>query len=60
MEGRFPPEAVAALKAKGHQVQVLPEWDEVMGSSQAIFVDQERGMLMGGADPRRQAYAIAK
>ena len=48
------------LKAKGHQLQVLDDWATIMGSSQAILVDPETGVLKAGADPRRQAYAIGK
>ena len=38
-------------------------WDDFtgrMGSLSAIVVDRERGMLSGGADPRRDSYAIAR
>ncbi len=59
MEGRFAPETIAELKAKGHKIEVLPDWHQIMGSSQAILIDTDNGILMGGADPRRQAYAIA-
>ena len=59
MEGRFAPEIIAELKAKGHKIEVLPDWHQIMGSSQAILIDTANGILMGGADPRRQAYAIA-
>lgn len=58
MEGRFPPETIAELQAKGHKVELLPDWHQVMGSAQAILIDTDNGILMGGADPRRQAYAI--
>ncbi len=60
MENRFPEKTIAALKAKGHNVQVTEGYAEVMGSSQVIMIDQENGVLMAGADPRRQAYAIGK
>ncbi|UCD82578.1 MAG: gamma-glutamyltransferase [Desulfobacterales bacterium] len=58
IEGRFPPETIAELKAKGHRLEVLSDWHQVMGSAQAILIDTDHGILMGGADPRRQAYAI--
>jgi gamma-glutamyltranspeptidase/glutathione hydrolase len=58
MEGRFPTETINELKARGHQVEVLSDWHQIMGSAQAIMLDADRGILMGGADPRRQAYAI--
>jgi gamma-glutamyltranspeptidase len=58
LEGRFAPETIAELQAKGHRVELLPDWHGIMGSAQAIVIDSDHGILMGGADPRRQAYAI--
>ena len=60
LEGRFPAASVEALRERGHRVKVLDDWDEVMGSSQAIRIDSETGVVCGGADPRRQAYAIGR
>lgn len=58
MESRFSAETVADLRARGHHVIIESDWSRVMGSSQAIQIDADSGVLMGGADPRRQAYAI--
>ena len=58
LEGRFPNEAIAGLKARGHALERLADWDPVMGSSQVILIDANDGVLKAGADPRRQAYAI--
>jgi gamma-glutamyltranspeptidase/glutathione hydrolase len=58
IEGRFPAAVVKGLKAKGHQIELLPNWSAVCGGAQGIIIDHKRGVLMGGADPRRQAYAI--
>ncbi len=60
IESRFPEETISSLRAKGHRVQVMEAYDEIMGSSQAILIDRENGVLQAGADPRRQAYAIGK
>ena len=60
MESRFPPETISQLKSKGHAVEPVQNWDEVMGSAQAILIDRSRSILMAGADPRREAYAIGK
>jgi gamma-glutamyltranspeptidase len=60
IESRFPTKTLDDLKAKGHQLQVLDDWATIMGSSQAILVDPETGVLKAGADPRRQAYAIGR
>ena len=60
VEGRFPGETIRGLEKRGHRVKVLPDYHEIMGSSQAIRVDRERGVLFGGACPRRNAYVIGK
>lgn len=60
IENRFPEKTIAALKAKGHDIQVLEAYAPVMGSSQIIMIDRGNGVLKAGADPRRQAYAIGK
>jgi gamma-glutamyltranspeptidase/glutathione hydrolase len=58
LEGRFPTETIAGLKARGHVVELLTDWDPVMGSAQVILIDTNDGVLKAGADPRRRAYAI--
>jgi gamma-glutamyltranspeptidase/glutathione hydrolase len=49
----------AALAARGHQVNVLDDWSWVVGGGQAIARDPDSGVLMAGADPRRDGYALA-
>jgi gamma-glutamyltranspeptidase/glutathione hydrolase len=57
IESRVPPETIAALKAMGHTVRVLPGWGS-LGHMQAIRVDPRTGRMMAGGDPRRTAYAM--
>jgi gamma-glutamyltranspeptidase / glutathione hydrolase len=57
IEGRVPAETIAALKAMGHAVRVLPGWGS-LGHVQAIRVDPRTGTMMAGGDPRRTAYAM--
>jgi gamma-glutamyltranspeptidase/glutathione hydrolase len=57
IEGRIPAETIAALKAMGHNVKVLPGWGS-LGHMQAIRVDPKTGTMMAGGDPRRTAYAM--
>ncbi|MEZ5417552.1 MAG: gamma-glutamyltransferase family protein [Vicinamibacterales bacterium] len=57
VEGRVPPATIAALKAMGHSVQVLPGWGS-LGHMQVIRVDQATGRMTAGADPRRTGYAM--
>ena len=58
-ESRVAPETRAALAARGHQVNELPDWSWVVGGGQGIARDPESGALMAGADPRRDGYALA-
>lgn len=57
MEGRFPNEVVADLRRRGQPVQTIGPW-EATGSEVMIQVDPVTGALAGGADPRRDAYAV--
>lgn len=56
MEARFPEEVRRALGGKGHEIEVLPDWDDVTGGAQAIAVG-ENGVFAAGADPRREGTA---
>jgi gamma-glutamyltranspeptidase/glutathione hydrolase len=58
-EGRIPPETRQALAGLGHQVNVIDDWSWVVGGGQGIRRDPESGALQGGADPRRDGYALA-
>ncbi len=57
-EARIPAEVRAALTARGHAIRELPGWSWVVGGGQGIFVDPATGALAGGADPRRDGYAM--
>ena len=56
MESGFAPEIGEGLQKKGHRVQVVERW--AFGGAQVIVRDPASKTLMGGADPRRQGYAI--
>jgi gamma-glutamyltranspeptidase/glutathione hydrolase len=62
VEGRIPYEVQRALQAKGHEIAIQPDWIE--GYVVGVQVDNERGVVYGGADPRGElatllpAYAI--
>jgi gamma-glutamyltranspeptidase/glutathione hydrolase len=59
VEGRVPEDVREALGRRGHQVNVIEDWSWVVGGGQGIVRDPETGALQGGADPRRDGYAIA-
>ena len=52
-DGGLSRDTVAALEAKGHTITV----GTVMGSTQSIHVDAEKGLLLGASDPRRTGSA---
>ncbi len=58
LESRIGPETVEALRARGHQIEMWPDWTRIVGNVCAITVDHERGTLTGGADARAEAYAV--
>jgi len=57
LENRVPPETIAALKAMGHKIVVVPGWGNI-GNLEAIGIDLKTGKMLAGADPRRTMYAI--
>lgn len=62
VEGRLPYAVQRALQARGHQLALQPDWIE--GYVVGVQVDNARGVVYGGADPRGElstllpAYAI--
>ena len=57
-ETRIPAEVRAVLAAHGHVIRELPDWSWVVGGGQGVWVDPASGTLAGGADPRRDGYAM--
>jgi gamma-glutamyltranspeptidase / glutathione hydrolase len=58
LENRFAASTVEALRAKGHDIMLADGWEKETGGAQAIMIDPKTGVLQGGADPRREGYAI--
>ncbi len=56
MEEGFEAATLDGLRAKGHKVTVVDRWS--FGSAKVIVRDRENGCWLGGADPRRVAYAL--
>lgn len=58
MESRFPLETRQKLAELGHLVQEVGNFNSTMGFAQGIVINQENGLLQGGADPRADSAAI--
>jgi gamma-glutamyltranspeptidase/glutathione hydrolase len=57
VEGRLPPETAEALRRRGHQVEVGPDWSE----GRLVAAAREGGLLRAAANPRgKQAYAAGR
>lgn len=59
VENRLPESTVATLKKLGHDVQLWSALTPAAGAVCAVRRDPDTGWLHAGADPRREAYAIA-
>ncbi len=55
LESGIGPDVRQALEAKGHQI--LDGGQGGFGGYQAIRIDLDRGVLMGGSDPRKDGQA---
>ena len=51
LESRFPSAVVDELRRRGHEVEMLGDYDEAVGHAGAIVRSRD-GMLEGGSDPR--------
>lgn len=58
IESRFPPALIEALRAAGHDVEPVGEFDAVMGHAGAL-VRHPQGLIEGAADPRGDGAAAA-
>ena len=58
VEDTVPESTIRELGRRGHDLEVLSDAGAVTGSLKGVVVDQESGVLKGGADPRRDAYCM--
>jgi gamma-glutamyltranspeptidase/glutathione hydrolase len=58
LESRFPREVIEELRARGHDVEIVGEFDEAVGHAGAI-IRLPGGVLEGGADPRSDGAVAA-
>jgi gamma-glutamyltranspeptidase len=59
LESRFAPAIVAELRRRGHEVELVGEYDATVGHAGAI-VRAADGTLAGGADPRSDGSAAGR
>lgn len=58
-ETRVGEQVLQDLQKMGYQLDTsLGPWSMTVGGAQGISIDQATGWLMGGADPRRNGYAV--
>ncbi|HMD03428.1 MAG TPA: gamma-glutamyltransferase, partial [Candidatus Baltobacteraceae bacterium] len=58
IESRFDAETISLLRARGHKVIQLQPFDHAAGHAQVIQIDEARGSMAGGADPRADSAAL--
>jgi gamma-glutamyltranspeptidase/glutathione hydrolase len=56
LEGRFAPDVAGELRRRGHEVDVVEDWSDLMGHAQIVRLDA--GGLVGGSDPRADGAAL--
>jgi gamma-glutamyltranspeptidase/glutathione hydrolase len=56
LEARFAPAVADDLRARGHDVQIVEGWSDLMGHAQLIRLDPDG--LCGGSDPRADGAAL--
>jgi gamma-glutamyltranspeptidase/glutathione hydrolase len=58
IESRVPPDVRAALEKRGHKLQVVGDFSQLMGGGQAVRRDFSSGVNFGASDPRKDGEAI--
>jgi oxamate amidohydrolase len=56
LEGRFSPAVADELRRRGHDVQVVEDWSDLVGHAQLIGLDGDD--LVGASDPRADGAAL--
>jgi len=56
LEPRFPQATIKELEALGHKITIREAYDKYFGGAQGILIDDKRGLILGGADSRRDGF----
>jgi gamma-glutamyltranspeptidase/glutathione hydrolase len=59
IETRVPGAVRDELARRGHRLELLGDWNYVVGGGQSVMIDPESHARLAGADPRRDGYALA-
>lgn len=57
IESRAGEACIAGLRARGHTMIVMGDWEESMGHAGAILIDREQGVFVGASDVRSDGSA---
>jgi gamma-glutamyltranspeptidase/glutathione hydrolase len=58
IENRIEAPARSELERRGHRLTLLGDWSVTVGGGHGIAVHPENAVIMAGADPRRDGYAL--
>ena len=56
VESRIAPAVVEALRARGHAIETMAPFTQVVGGMHGIAIDPTTGVMTGGCDPRRDGF----
>lgn len=56
VESRIPPSVIQALEDIGHKVMIRKAYDKYFGGAQGLLILEEKNLILGGADSRRDGY----
>ena len=59
IEERVTARARDELTARGHTLELIGDFNAMVGGGQSVMIDPESGARVAGADPRRDGYALA-
>ena len=57
VEARVPPEVVAGLQQRGHPIEIVEPYADIMGHAGAILISSENRILYGASDSRSDGIA---
>lgn len=56
LESRFPEEVLKELESYGHKITLREPFDKYFGGAQGILIVKSSGLILGGADSRRDGF----